>query len=356
MRSPSASTSSSASVRGRREATDSAGAGIRWKPHLARIDRRRDIGEQCVRCMTTYNNRSASIAVAQPRNTRVRREKLSTFCWRPAALFVDEPAVQPPAAHRCCRRPGPPVAAALEAPVQHAAAVGHRRSRQRRRRRGAAARAARGCAGGAHAARRRERGGAPGRRVHRAAVAADPRGQHDGRGAPVRGGAQARREAHRVRQLQPRHRLLPAGRSDRPARSGAARRLLRPEQGLGRERVALLLRPLRHRERLPAHRLVVSRAEGPPHARHLAQLRRPRSPRHRLPDHAGARATPSSTACRTTPTCGGTTPRRATSAIGRRTAPRRSAPRCEAKQPTIDLDDPVSIHQGGAFVRIGPFE
>ena len=28
----------------------------------------------------------------------------------------------------------------------------------------------------------------------------------------------------------------------------------------------------------------------------------------------------------------------------------------QAKQPSIDLDDPVSIHQGGAFVRIGPFE
>lgn len=28
----------------------------------------------------------------------------------------------------------------------------------------------------------------------------------------------------------------------------------------------------------------------------------------------------------------------------------------EAKQPTIDLDDPASIHQGGAFVRMGPFD
>lgn len=28
----------------------------------------------------------------------------------------------------------------------------------------------------------------------------------------------------------------------------------------------------------------------------------------------------------------------------------------EAKQPTIDLDDSASIHQGGAFVRTGPFD
>lgn len=28
----------------------------------------------------------------------------------------------------------------------------------------------------------------------------------------------------------------------------------------------------------------------------------------------------------------------------------------EAKQPTIDLNDPTAIYQGGAFVRIGPFE
>ena len=28
----------------------------------------------------------------------------------------------------------------------------------------------------------------------------------------------------------------------------------------------------------------------------------------------------------------------------------------EARQPSIDLGDPVSIHQGGAFVRMGPFE
>jgi uronate dehydrogenase len=28
----------------------------------------------------------------------------------------------------------------------------------------------------------------------------------------------------------------------------------------------------------------------------------------------------------------------------------------EARQPTIDLSDPAAIHQGGAFVRSGPFD
>jgi len=28
----------------------------------------------------------------------------------------------------------------------------------------------------------------------------------------------------------------------------------------------------------------------------------------------------------------------------------------EARQPRIDLDDPAAIHQGGGFVKLGPFE
>ena len=48
--------------------------------------------------------------------------------------------------------------------------------------------------------------------------------------------------------------------------------------------------------------------------------------------------------------------RRATSASGRRTAPSGSAPRSRRAQPTLDLNDPAAIYQGGAFVRIGPFE
>ena len=40
----------------------------------------------------------------------------------------------------------------------------------------------------------------------------------------------------------------------------------------------------------------------------------------------------------------------------RRTARSSSAPRVEARQPSIDLDDPAALYQGGAFVRTGPFE
>ena len=68
---------------------------------------------------------------------------------------------------------------------------------------------------GACAGRRRGRDRPPRRRLDRGAVRADPAGQHRRRAQPLRGGAQARRAAHRVRQLEPRHRLLPPGRGDR---------------------------------------------------------------------------------------------------------------------------------------------
>ena len=112
----------------------------------------------------------------------------------------------------------------------------------------------------------------------------------------------------------------------RPRRSDAARRPLRPEQGVRREPVALLLRPLRPGDGVPAHRLVVPRAEGPAHARHLAELRRSRAPRGGQPDRAGGRTQRRSTASPTTARAGGTTPRRRTSAIAPRTAPSRFAP------------------------------
>ena len=60
-------------------------------------------------------------------------------------------------------------------------------------------------------------------------------GQHRRRLEPLRSGAPARRQAHRVRELEPRHRLLSPGRSHRAARSDAPRRPLRPQQGVRRE-------------------------------------------------------------------------------------------------------------------------
>ena len=56
-----------------------------------------------------------------------------------------------------------------------------------------------------------------------------------------------------------------------------------------REPGAVLLGPPPHRDGEPAHRLVLPRAEGPPHARHLAEPRRPRAPGGRRPHRAGGR-------------------------------------------------------------------
>jgi hypothetical protein len=81
------------------------------------------------------------------------------------------------------------------------------------------------------------------------------------------GSAPPRRAARGLRQLEPRRRLPRARRGPRRGRMPApARRLLRLVQVLRRGPVALLLRPLRHRDRLPAHRLVLRAAQGPPHA------------------------------------------------------------------------------------------
>ena len=167
----------------------------------------------------------------------------------------------------------------------------------------------------------------PRRHLDRGAVRADPRGQHRRRLERLRGGAPARRQAHRLRELEPRDRLLSPGRSDRARRPDAPRRPLRPQQGVRRERRALLFRSLRHRIGVPAHRLVVSGAEGSPHARDLAQLRRPRAPRRRQPHRAGRRLQRRLRHVRQHDDVVGQHLGARTSAFGRRTAPSPSAPR-----------------------------
>ena len=87
---------------------------------------------------------------------------------------------------------------------------GRRGRRRGSRRRGAAGRRRR------RSHRRRRAGDRPPRRhFDRRPVRADPRGQHRRRLEPVRGGAPARRRPRRLRELEPRHRLLSPGRGDR---------------------------------------------------------------------------------------------------------------------------------------------
>ena len=188
----------------------------------------------------------------------------------------------------------------------------------------------------------------PRRRLGRRPVRADPAGQHRRRLQPLRSGAPARRAPHRLRELEPRHRLLSAGR-------GARRSMpVRPDgyygvsKAFGENLVALLLRPLRHRDRVPAHRLVVSRAEGPPHARHLAELRRPRAPRRRQPHGAGRRPQHRLRHVRQHDDVVGQHLGRGTSAIARRTAPSLSAPPSRRASPTLDRSDPGACAKAAA--------
>ena len=138
------------------------------------------------------------------------------------------------------------------------------------------------------------------------------------------------------------------------AGADAAGRPLRTVEGLRREPVAFLFRPLRHRDRVPAHRLVVSGAEGPPHARHLAQLRRPRAPGGRRADGAAGRPQ-RRLRRRTTRPPGGTTRPPRTSATAARQL--RAVPRRPRGAPAVpDRADPAAVHQGGGFVTRGPYD
>jgi len=184
-------------------------------------------------------------------------------------LSPDTDPIQPPAAHRCRRWPGPWAAHPPESLLHQPAPVRHRRPGCRVRRRGGAPRQAGRRCRHPWPAGRCGRRGAPGRRVHRKTVGRHPARQHRRCVQPVRSRAQAGRQARGVRQQQPRHRLLPPGRGRGPQGPGPARWPVRPVQGLRRRPLALLLRPLRHRDRVPAHRLLLSRAAQPPHARHL---------------------------------------------------------------------------------------
>ena len=185
-------------------------------------------------------------------------------------------------------------------------------------------------------------------------VRADPRGQHRRRLQPLRSGAPARRQARRLRELEPRHRLLPAGRGHRRRDADAARRPLRP-----------VARPSARTWRASTSTATASRPCACASARrspsrkdrrmlaHLAQLRRPRAPgRRRLTAPVvGHTVVYGMSANRD---AGGTTrrPRTSASAAGQlrsRFAPR--SRRSRRSRPT----DPTAIYQGGAFVAQGPF-
>ena len=201
MRSPSASTSSSASAARARGATARCASWPSVETRAPRLTAR-----TALRRPMLYDNMTTLMSEAPAYHSARATHS------RPA-----DDAIQPPAAHRRRRRPGPRAAAAPEAPVRHAARCQrHRRSRRRRGGRGGAAGRARGrgrgashCCAGVDAV------------VHLGGVSVEgpfePILQANIVGVlqPVRGGAQARRQAHRVRQLEPRHRLLSPGRGDR---------------------------------------------------------------------------------------------------------------------------------------------
>ena len=120
-----------------------------------------------------------------------------------------------PAAHRRRRRPRPGTAPAPEGPLRRAARERHRRPRRRRRRRGSGARGLRGRAA-VHALLEGmdavvHLGGISAEGPFEPILQANIVGVYNLYEAARKHGVQA----HRVRQLQPRHRLLPAGRSDR---------------------------------------------------------------------------------------------------------------------------------------------
>ena len=128
------------------------------------------------------------------------------------------------------------------------------------------------------------------------------------------------------------------GRTPRPADGlitvdapAAARHLLRRRQGGRRGGDEPLRRPLRHRRRLLPDRLVPARAPERAPAVDLAVARRLRADGRGRAHHAGARATPSSTASRTTPAPGGTSRRVASSATSLRTTRRRSRRRSPSR-------------------------
>ena len=81
--------------------------------------------------------------------------------------------------------------------------------------------------------------------------------------------------------------MYPADREARPGLRAAPRRLLRPEQGLGRGAGAAVLGQARHRERVRAHRQLRRAADRAAPPEHLVRPRRPAALRRPL--HRGAR-------------------------------------------------------------------
>ena len=164
MRSPSASTSSSARVRGRRWLESDGVHRPSGKPHLGRIDSAPRLRRRCLCCTTTYNIWQARQPSADPVRAQPHR--------RPCCPIPLNRLLLTGAAGGLGRELRP----RLKRLLRDAARVRHRRPRRRR------ARARRSCAAAledraadAGAARGRRRRRAPGRRLDRAAVGADPR-------------------------------------------------------------------------------------------------------------------------------------------------------------------------------------
>ena len=85
------------------------------------------------------------------------------------------------------------------------------------------------------------------------------------------GARRKKRAPHRVRELESCDRHVPGRRQARARLRVSSRRLLRPEQDVGRRHRAHVLGQARHRERLRAHRQLHREADRVPAPEHLAR-------------------------------------------------------------------------------------
>ena len=196
---------------------------------------------------------------------------------------------------------------------------------------------------------------ASGRHLDRAALGADPGQQHCGPVQPLRGGAQARGKARRLRQLQPRHRLLSPGRINRHPHRCALMALYGLSKTFGEnlaqlywdrhgiETVSLRIgssfaEPLDRRmlatwiSHDDLERLVVASLSAPVVGHSIIYGVSDNSTSWWDNTHAGQHRLPPAGQLR-----------------GFRAA-------VEARQPRLDRSDPAVIYRGGAFVRAEPDE
>ncbi len=198
-----------------------------------------------------------------------------------------------------------------------------------------------------HQGHRRHR--ASRRPFDRRAVGDHPLRQHHRLPQHVRGGVPQRRQARRVRLIEPRGRLLSARQEDRRRRHGAPGLALWREQGVRRGDRRALCRQARPARHVPAHRQFRRRPARQAPPLDLAQAGRPRAAH---PHRARASRHQVRDLLRRVRQCarrGGTIPTRASSATSRPARPRISARRRWKRRRRLPPDPVGERYQGGPF-------